>query len=300
MLGAVVVGVLAGEAAGPAPATAALVAGVLTVVVAAVLRPSPVRLAVALVAFALLGGAAMQRALQGLARSPLDASVAHHADALLTATLVDDPDAARFDARALVRVDRVDGRAAGRRRVLVEASADVAGHLRLLAAGERVEVRGWFTPLEGFDERWRWKHAVAAFHATDVLGVAPARSPVVVLANDARALVLAGSDHLAPTDRALLAGFLLGDTRGVPDSLTEQFRAAGLTHLTAVSGENVAGKVCPWMHSSTRGSARTSAAAAPSPNRRPSAGPCARARRGAWPTCCPTTTGVRVGGRRAP
>jgi competence protein ComEC len=38
----------------------------------------------------------------------------------------------------------------------------------------------------------------------------------------------------------LLAGFLLGDTRGVPDQLTEQFRAAGLTHLTAVSGENVA------------------------------------------------------------
>src|SRR4051812_37878306 len=182
----------------------------------------------------------MQRALHGLARSPLDASVAHHADARLTATLVDDPDAARFDARALVRVDRIDGRAAGGRRVLVEASADVAGHLRLLAAGERVEVRGWFTPLEGFDERWRWKHAVAAFHATDVLSVAPARSPLVVVANDARALVLAGSEHLAPADRALLAGFLLGDTRGLPDSLTEQFRAAGLTHLTAVSGENVA------------------------------------------------------------
>jgi len=46
--------------------------------------------------------------------------------------------------------------------------------------------------------------------------------------------------HLQPVDRALLAGFLLGDTRGVPQELTDQFRAAGLTHLTAVSGENVA------------------------------------------------------------
>ena len=143
-----------------------------------------------------------------------------HADARLVATLVDDPDAARFDARALVRVDRFDGRGGGHRRVLVDASGDVAGHLRLLAAGERVVLRGWFTPLEGFDERWRWKHAVGAFHATDVLGVAPTRSPLTRLANDARALVLAGSEHLGPTDRSLLAGFLLGDTRGVPEALT--------------------------------------------------------------------------------
>ena len=52
--------------------------------------------------------------------------------------------------------------------------------------------------------------------------------------------MLAGAEHLAPVDRALLAGFLLGDTRGLPTALTEQFRAAGLTHLVAVSGENVA------------------------------------------------------------
>ncbi len=40
--------------------------------------------------------------------------------------------------------------------------------------------------------------------------------------------------------RAALAGFLVGDTRSVPDSVVAEFRAAGLTHLTAVSGENVA------------------------------------------------------------
>ena len=52
--------------------------------------------------------------------------------------------------------------------------------------------------------------------------------------------MLRGSLDLTPVDRALLAGFLLGDTRGVPDDVTERFRLAGLTHLTAVSGENVA------------------------------------------------------------
>jgi competence protein ComEC len=53
-------------------------------------------------------------------------------------------------------------------------------------------------------------------------------------------MVLGGSQQMAPVDRALLAGFLLGDTRGIPDDLSAKFRAAGLTHLLAVSGENVA------------------------------------------------------------
>jgi competence protein ComEC len=162
----------------------------------------------------------------------LTAAVDQRADARIVATLVDDPDSARFNARALVRV--------GGRRVLVSASGDVAGHLRLLSAGETAVLHGWFAPLEGFDERWRWKHAIGEFHATDLRGVGPAQGVLAQIANRARGVVLAGSEHLAPTDRALLAGFLLGDTRGVPDALTEQFRAAGLTHLTAVSGGNVA------------------------------------------------------------
>jgi competence protein ComEC len=182
----------------------------------------------------------MQRAEHGLAASPLTAMVTRHADARVVATLVDDPDARRFDASALVRVDAFDGRSAGGRRVLVTATGTVAGHLRLLQAGESVVLDGWFAELEGFDVRWRWKHAVGEFHATDLLAVTSARAPLPRVANELRSVVLAGSEHLPPTERALLAGFLLGDTRGVPDTLTEQFRAAGLSHLTAVSGENVA------------------------------------------------------------
>lgn len=240
VLGGVIAGILTGEVAGPSAAVAALTLGGAGVAVAACNRRSLARVAVATISFGLLGTAVMQRALHGLAVSPLSAAIERHVDARVVATLVDDPDAARFDARALVRVASANGRAAGRRRVLVTASGDVAGHLRLLAAGETVVLHGWFTELEGFDARWRWKHAVGAFHATDVLGTRAARAPLARVANDARALVLEGSEHLDPTDRALLAGFLLGDTRGVPDTLTAQFRAAGLTHLTAVSGENVA------------------------------------------------------------
>ena len=40
--------------------------------------------------------------------------------------------------------------------------------------------------------------------------------------------------------RALVAGFLLGDTRGIPDDVVADYRDSGLSHLLAVSGENVA------------------------------------------------------------
>ena len=100
--------------------------------------------------------------------------------------------------------------------------------------------RGWLEPLRGFDERMEWKHAVATLHVTAIVAVERAHDPLIRLANQARGVVLAGSTALAPVDRAVLSGFLLGDTRAVPPEITEQFRAAGLTHLTAVSGENVA------------------------------------------------------------
>ncbi len=53
-------------------------------------------------------------------------------------------------------------------------------------------------------------------------------------------MVLRGTSALAPTQRALVAGFLLGDTRGVPGDIESAYRDSGLTHLLAVSGENVA------------------------------------------------------------
>jgi competence protein ComEC len=240
VLVALVGGILAGEAAGPASAGAVLAVGTVGITLAVCVRAPVLRTVIVAIAIATLGAALMQRALHGLVVSPLSSAVAAHADARVVATLVDDPDAARFDTRALARVESFDGRTAGRRRVLLTASGDVAAHLRILSAGESVVLRGWCTELDRFDLRWRWKHAVGEVHATEIVGVGSARAPLDRAANGLRALVQSGSTQLAPVDRALLAGFLLGDTRGVPDELTEQFRAAGLTHLTAVSGETVA------------------------------------------------------------
>ena len=239
-LAALVAGIFVGESRGGDAAVGVLALAAVIGVGAVVARSRPARAVLLLLAVGLAGAALMQRALHGIAVSPLTASVAHEEDATVAVTLLDDPDASRFATRVLVRVDRRDGHDAGGRRVLLRASGDVAARVRILEAGDGATLRGWFGPLDEFDLRFRWRHAVGTFHSTALLRVTHARAPLARTANSVRDLVLGGPRGLAPVDRALLAGFLLGDTRGVPPELTDDFRAAGLSHLTAVSGENVA------------------------------------------------------------
>ncbi|WP_238072559.1 ComEC/Rec2 family competence protein, partial [Rhodococcus zopfii] len=52
-------------------------------------------------------------------------------------------------------------------------------------------------------------------------------------------LVSAAHTVLSPDAAGLLPGLIVGDTSNLPDDVREEFRVAGLTHLTAVSGANV-------------------------------------------------------------
>jgi competence protein ComEC len=239
LVAAVVAGARLGEHLGAGPALAALAVGLLGAVGALFLPRSPARLALTVAAVALLATAMMQRALDGQAHSPLTTPAEARASATITATLTGDPDGERYNARVLVRIARIDDRSAGGRTVLVTAGGDTAGKLRLLESGDEIRVSGWLQPLTGYDERLRWRHAVASFDAVELLAFEPARSPLHRTANALRTRVLAGGRRLAPTERALMAGFLLGDTRELPHDVEEQFRASGLTHLLAVSGDNV-------------------------------------------------------------
>jgi competence protein ComEC len=215
-------------------------AGLLAAGIAVLMRSGPVRMTLATIAIALLGVATMQRALDGAAHSPLTGPRDARDAATIAATLVEDPDGGQYTARVLVRVAQLNGHSAGSRTVLVTASGDAASRLRLLEAGDEVELSGWLQPLVGFDRRVRWRHAVAHFDAVELRAFEPATSPLDQTANALRHRVLAGTRHLPATERALVAGFLLGDTRAVPREVEEEFRASGLTHLLAVSGENVA------------------------------------------------------------
>ena len=134
-----------------------------------------------------------------------------------------------------VRVRRVRGSI-----VVIDASGAAATRLAVLRAGDRVRLRGYFRPLDRFEARARWSHAVGTFAADDLVGFRSPRSPLMRSANWLRDRVLAGTSRLPEPQRALLAGFLLGDTTDLPDAVVADFRSSGLSHLVAVSGQNVA------------------------------------------------------------
>jgi competence protein ComEC len=235
-LGALVLGLLVGEHTGAGAASALLAVG-LVAMIGAWFVDGPTRLAVVVLALALLGGAQMQRALNGEVHSALTEAIDRGAPVAVSGVLVDDPQSGRFDTDAFVRVP------AGRthRTLFAVATGDDALRLRVLEAGDRVVLAGRLGRLHPtqFDGRARWRHAVGRLDRAQVVALAPARGALGI-ANRLRDVVLRGTAPLPPTPRALLAGFLLGDTRAVPDDVVLDYRDSGLSHLLAVSGENVA------------------------------------------------------------
>jgi competence protein ComEC len=235
-LAACVAGVLAGEHLRAGSAPFALVAGAGGLGAAPFVRGRP-RIAVAAIALALLGVAVMARALDGQRNSPLAAAVATRDVTTLHGVLTSDPDGSQFVATVLARVDA----GATHRTVLASGSGADAMRLRMLQAGDRVRLTGRLGGLQptNTDERAQWRHAVARLDDARVATLAPPTG-LLAIADGLRNVVLRGTTSLAPTQRALVAGFLLGDTRGLPGDIEAAYRDSGLTHLLAVSGENVA------------------------------------------------------------
>jgi len=198
-----------------------------------------------LMATLLIGIAVEQRALNGLERWSLAEATVARAEVTVWGTVVDDPTGSRWVTEARVRVDRArletsPNKFSVKRIVAVRAEVGAAKRLAVLEAGDEVALRGWLRPLTGYDLRMRWQHAAAALTATDLINASRPRSPLAIVANSVRGLVLSGTAVLAREPRALMAGFLLGDTRDLSPEVLNQFRSSGLSHLLAVSGSNVA------------------------------------------------------------
>ena len=106
--------------------------------------------------------------------------------------------------------------------------------------GDRVDVSGVRVALD--DERARrvaWEHVVGELEV-DWLGDRAPGVPLHRASNRVRVLVEDGAGHLPAADGPLLRGLVIGDDRDQPPEMVERFRASGLAHLTAVSGQNVA------------------------------------------------------------
>ena len=241
---AAIAGILLGEHAGPGRALAALLAGAV-LVLGSVATHGSRRVALAAVGVVALTFACTQRALNGETQSPLRALAAHAPLVAVSGTLVSDPGGPAYITSALLRVAHVttvdDGRLRNvDGRVYVRATGPDAGEWRVLEEGDSVRATGVLRPLEGRDRDERWRHAVALLADPRLVSVDDPRAPPFRVANALRRVVLRGTQSLDPVDRSLLDGFLLGDVRAVPKAVEDDFRASGLTHLLAVSGENVA------------------------------------------------------------
>ncbi len=106
-------------------------------------------------------------------------------------------------------------------------------------AGECTSIAAERTTLVGVPaRRAAIRHVVGGLQVQSV-GDWSQGSPIARASNRVRRLFAQGAAQLRSPDNELFAGLVIGDDRNEPAALINEFRASGLSHLTAVSGQNV-------------------------------------------------------------
>ena len=118
----------------------------------------------------------------------------------------------------------------------------VAGRRMLLSeAGNVLRVQGVRAPLPSVSvRRYASRHIVGTFSVTFTDETIFPSSPLYRSANKTRATMLQAAQLMPRDDAALFMGLVIGDDRAQPRTMITAFRESGLSHLTAVSGQNVA------------------------------------------------------------
>lgn len=225
---------LANAVRGSSMLVAALaVAGVAAV---AMVSEQRARLALLAVALALAGWWWGSARLDALDRSVLLRDMGAGGNALVVVT--GPPRRTQYEVRVAARVLRFRGRVVSEtvQLELPPGRAPPQGAELVLFGQVAEPERG-----DDFDERTllrrRGVHVLLRAHDWRVVG---ARAGVGGLADRLRRALVRGLDGLEGERRAVLAGVVLGEDEGLSDELRDAFRASGLYHLLAVSGQNVA------------------------------------------------------------
>ncbi len=110
--------------------------------------------------------------------------------------------------------------------------------LQSAAVGERLALTGSTRPIG--DRPWLRARHVVARASLDEVEVVDRAGLFHRTAEGVRDLIMGGGAGFDPARRSLFTGLVIGDDRFQPLSQQARFRVAGLSHLLAVSGQNVA------------------------------------------------------------
>jgi competence protein ComEC len=148
------------------------------------------------------------------------------------AVLVDDPQPFDGATRVIVELD-------GERYETWHRGRAAQLRARQWRGGERVRVSGTRRELDADRAaRVAWQHVVGEF-VVDWSGDVTTGRAVDRASNRVRAAIERAGSVLPGDDGALFRGLVVGDDRDQPRAMIDRFRKSGLSHLTAVSGQNV-------------------------------------------------------------
>ena len=146
--------------------------------------------------------------------------------------LMADPEPQMFGTQLLLSVDG--------RRYLATVPLQDSAVVRPMMMGEHLQVTGRVSELRGAPAGWVQARHLAGRLQLNSVKAGGTTAPWYQLANAVHSRVSAGADSFPEEQRSLYLGLVLGDDRGQSEILKFRFRASGLSHLLAVSGQNVA------------------------------------------------------------
>jgi competence protein ComEC len=210
--------------------------------------PGRVLLVSGAVAFLLFGMARTDLAEARIRASPLTRLQDRTVE--LVGSFANDPAAGRLGWHAVLAVARVSvGVPAGTSSLPVDGAVWLQGYGPPPAAvqGDRVLVTGLLrAPTGGFATFLGQRGIASTCSIGELRRLGPSTNPVRRVADAVRAALRRSLARVFPSrDGGLLLGLALGDTSRLDPTIEDQFRATGLSHLTAVSGENVAMFLAP-------------------------------------------------------
>jgi competence protein ComEC len=148
-----------------------------------------------------------------------------------TAEMGSDPETSRFGTSFEL--------VAGGRRWSATAARGVEGAVAGLGTGDRIHVEGRVERFERAPREWVLsRHLAGRVEVTAVDPLADTR-PWFRAANAVHEVLERGAGSMDPDQRSLYLGLVVGDDRGQSELTQFHFRASGLTHLLAVSGQNL-------------------------------------------------------------